>query len=105
MKKVFMKTFGKLLMGRDDGANALIAFRQQHGSDLTDSSVFFDFQDVPVLAPSFGDEFFTPLEQEYPGKIIIDNKINLAVRKAFETIEQTQKIKFTFAEFDTSTTQ
>ena len=100
MKKVYMKTYGKFLMGREDGANALLAFRQQHGDAIHQRQVFFDFQDVPVLAPSFGDEFFTPLEKEYPGRIIIDSGINTAVRKAFETIEQTQKLKFVFSTFE-----
>ena len=102
MKKIHLKTFGKILMGREEGRNSYHVFKEKLSDIPSDEKVFCDFTDVMVMAPSFCDEVFGEIEVESPGRLVIDKEVNLAIKKAFETVEQTRKIKFEFDDYDSA---
>lgn len=80
-----MRKFGDILNSRPAGREAFLAFRPKLLHDLkADETILVDFEGVKVLTPSFADEFITPLIEQYPGKISLQNTHNITVRKTLE---------------------
>ena len=101
MKRFFLKKFDSFLLDRDMGKDALDIFLKQMGNALKNKEkIFFDFSEIQVFTPSFCDEFFTDLVKEYPKSIIIDENVSHAFKVAFETVEKTTDVKFTFGKFE-----
>jgi len=99
MKRIHLKTFGKILMGREEGRSSYHVFKEKLSEIPDGEKAFCDFTDVMVMAPSFCDEVFGEIEAESPARLVIDQNVNLATKKAFETVEQARKIKFEFGEY------
>ncbi len=79
--KIEIKKFGELLISRPAGKEAFLAAKAYTlpPVDTTDEIVV-DFAGVNVLAPSWADEFLTPLRQHYSKiKILCINTENPSV--------------------------
>ncbi len=59
-----LKKFGNMLISRPAGKEALLVARAYTLPKDSQESIVFDFSGVDVLAPSWADEFITPLVQE-----------------------------------------
>jgi len=71
--KLEMKKFGLILNSRPAGREAVLRVKQI-ANGTTDNELIFDFTGVEVLTPSFADEFFTGVKNEYKDKkIVIEN--------------------------------
>ena len=82
-----LKKFGTILISRPDGREAWLA-AQAYSLPAIDSSekIEVDFSDVLVLAPSWADEFLTPLKEKYGEQVIFLKSENATVKATLETI-------------------
>lgn len=87
--------FGKFLIDRESGKNVYEILKRKINILKKDEKIFFDFREVVILNPSFCDEVFGNLVNEYPAKIVIKNA-NHAHKVAFETVEETRGVKFIY---------
>ena len=92
------KKFGKFLVDRESGKSAYDFFKYQIESMKKNEKINCYFDDVLVLNPSFCDEVFGQLEQDFPEKIILDKNMKYSMKVAFETVEETRGIKFNYSE-------
>ncbi|MBI3018573.1 MAG: STAS-like domain-containing protein [Deltaproteobacteria bacterium] len=63
--KIELKKFGTLLASRPDGREAFLAFKAYMGSLKKNEPFEIDFTDIRVLTPSWADEFFTGLKENF----------------------------------------
>ncbi len=60
-----MANFGNMLMSRTSGREDLLKAEAYIFSEIKDEEIILDFKNVKVLAPSWADEFITPLIKKY----------------------------------------
>ena len=96
--RVDLKKFGTMLVSRPNGREALLAFRPTLKTlpDNEPIEVFFD--EVTTFSPSWGDEFLSPLQEEYGDRLVLHPSTNLSVRVTLELIEESRGIRFTKTE-------
>lgn len=87
--------FGKFLIDRESGKSVYEILKRKIQSLEKSEKISMDFSEVVILNPSFCDEVFGNLVNEHPAKIVIKNA-NHAHKVAFETVEETRGIKFTY---------
>lgn len=87
--------FGKFLIDRESGKNVYEILKRKVGEFKKDEKLFLDLGGVTILNPSFCDEVFGNLESEHHGAVAIQNASE-AHKVAFETVEETRGVKFTF---------
>ena len=76
-----LKKFGTTLVSRPSGKEAWLAF-QPNLEDVSDGEdIVVDFSDVLVLAPSWADEFLTPLYDRFKDKVRLSNTDNALLRQ------------------------
>lgn len=97
MKIIQIKIFGEFLVGREEGRQAYDIFKRDYVDKYPNETFFCDFTGIKILAPSYNDEVFGRLQQEYPDKLVIDQNIPHALHVAFDTVEETRKIVFKYA--------
>lgn len=102
MKKIFLKSFGIYLNGREEGASAFQILEKEILSLQKGEQLFFDLSDVIVLAPSWCDEFFGEAEKKHSGRIVIDNSIHMGLKKSFDVVAEARDISFSFGAFSRS---
>ena len=90
--KLELKKFGQLLISRPAGKEAWLAAKAYTLSDLDDSEkIEVDFNDVLVLAPSWADEFLTPLLKDFPQRVSFLPSANQTVNSSLEIINHETK--------------
>ena len=83
-----IKKFGTILVSRPSGKEAWLAF-QPSLKDVTDTKeVRVDFKDVLVLAPSWADEFLTPLRSRFKGRVKLINTDNASIKATLEILDK-----------------
>lgn len=90
MKKIALKQFGEFLISRPAGREAwqaAVAYTLPKG----DEAIEVDFAGVQVLAPSWADEFLTPLREKFSDVYYL-NADNASVKATLETIERPQPV-------------
>ncbi len=60
-----MANFGEMLMSRSSGREDLLKAEAYLFSEIKEKEIILDFKNVKVLAPSWADEFITPLTKKY----------------------------------------
>ncbi len=79
--------FGDILMSRPAGKEAFLMAKAYILNEAKpDETIFLDFSDVKVLAPSWADEFVTNLKSNYPNKIEFLNTDNESVRESLKWV-------------------
>ena len=96
MKTIEMRKFGKYLAGRDNGKHAYDFFMNEINNMADDEKIFCNFDGVLLLAPSYCDEVFGEIQTNLPGKIVIDENINSALKKSFDVVGEVRKITFIY---------
>lgn len=92
--EIFLKKFGTTLISRPSGSEAFKAFRSTLDTLPEKESIEIDFEGVRTLAPSWGDEFLTPLITKYNRDVVLKNLDNLSVQATLDILESTNNIKF-----------
>ena len=80
-----------MLVSRPDGREALMAFQPTLNEIKNGEGIEIDFDGVDVLSPSWADEFVTPLQERYKGRIKYKNTDNSSVKATLEFLEEINK--------------
>ncbi|KKU81560.1 MAG: hypothetical protein UY07_C0015G0012 [Parcubacteria group bacterium GW2011_GWA1_47_8] len=92
--KIALKKFGTTLTSRQAGREAFSAFGPALQGVSSNESIEVDFEGVITFAPSWGDEFLTPLIEKYNGKVLLKNTGNPSVEATLDILEEVGKTKF-----------
>ena len=86
--KIELKKFGATLISRQTGREAFLAL-QPFLKDVKENEIVeVDFDGVLTFAPSWGDEFLTPLLNTYGERLILKGTSNLSVQATIEMLEK-----------------
>jgi len=91
---IALKKFGTTLISRQAGKEALSAYRPTLNDVKPDEVIKVDFTDVIAFTPSWGDEFLTPLAEEFGDRFILMSTDNPSVLATLKIIESSTGIKF-----------
>lgn len=75
-----LQKFGSILTSRQAGREALAAFRPTLHTVSPNEDIVVSFVGVSSLAPSWADEFLTPLRKEFKDKLIMQETDNASVK-------------------------
>jgi len=84
--KIYLKKFGNILTSRQMGKEAYLAFKPNMQNVTKDEQIEIDFSGVDVFSPSWGDEFLTPLLEEFGKKVILSNTDNPSIKATLELL-------------------
>lgn len=84
---IYLKKFGTTLNGRQFGRESLAAFRPSLRDVKKDEEIVIDFKGVITFTPSWGDEFLSPLFDEFSKRIILKNTENPSVQATLKLLE------------------
>ena len=76
-----LKKFGSILVSRPSGREAWLAFQPVINQINSDEKIEVDFADIAVLAPSWADEFLTPLFARFGRRVELKNTTNPSVKE------------------------
>ncbi|MDO8571526.1 MAG: DUF4325 domain-containing protein [bacterium] len=85
--RIELKKISPSLMSRQAGKEALLALRPVLNELAPHESVEIDFDGVTTFSPSWGDEFLTPLLEEYADRLILHPTDNLSVQDTLSLLE------------------
>jgi hypothetical protein len=89
MIHIEVKKLGTVLSSRPAGREALLAIKSSILRDAKKTeTVELDFAGVDALAPSWADEFVTPLTAEFEERIHYTNTQNPSVQATLEFLKQ-----------------
>ena len=77
-----------MLISRQSGREAFAALQPQLHALGTDEDLELDFDGVTTFAPSWGDEFLSPLHKKYSAKLVLRGTENPSVRATIELLEE-----------------
>lgn len=87
--KIELKKFGTVLTSRPAGKEAYLAAKAYRlPKNGENEKIEVDFSGVQVLAPSWADEFITPLLREYGARVVLLSSGNASVRATLEILNQ-----------------
>ena len=92
--RIELKKFGTTLISRQSGKEALAAFQSVLAQAKPDEVLKIDFDGVITFSPSWGDEFLTPLLNQFGDRLVLSPSDNPSVRITIELLEKTQNKKF-----------
>ena len=84
-----LRKFGTTLISRQTGREAFLALQPFLKDVKGDEMVEVDFDGVLTFAPSWGDEFLTPLLNTYGERMILKNTSNPSVQATLDILEKT----------------
>lgn len=87
--KIQMKKFGDFLSSRPAGREAYLSAQAYIFPSIDESDdVELDFEGVQVLAPSWADEFVTPLAEKWGERLHYVNTDNPSVKVTLEFLKK-----------------
>lgn len=89
-----LKKFGTTLTSRQLGKEALAAFKPNLNNISDDELVEIDFEGVTTFSPSWGDEFLSPLLEQYGERLILVNTENPSVEATLELLKNLEGKNF-----------
>ena len=92
--KIYLKKFGTTLTSRQAGKEAFLAFQPPLSEIGINEPLEIDFDGVVTFSPSWGDEFLTPLQKEFEGRLAIKHGDNPSVQATLKLLEKIHMIKF-----------
>jgi hypothetical protein len=92
--RIELKKISPSLMSRQAGKEALLALRPQLNELKNDEVLDILFEGVTTFSPSWGDEFLTPLLEEYADRVVLYPTDNLSVQDTLSLLEQMHGYKF-----------
>ena len=88
--KIQMKKFGDFLSSRPAGKEAYLSAQAYIFPSIDESGdIELDFEGVSVLAPSWADEFVTPLAEKWGDRLHCVNTDNPSVKATLEFLKKT----------------
>lgn len=85
-----LSQFGSMLISRPAGREAYLAAQAYSLPQDSEESIDIDFSGVKVVAPSWLDEFLTPLQEKFGDKVKVGTSTNPTVLASLATIAQMQ---------------
>lgn len=95
--KVNLGKFGLVLSSRQAGLEARKAFLPRLRELKKDEKIEVDFGEVSSFSPSWGDEFLTPLFEQYGDRVVLQNTENPSVRATLTLLERIKNKEDLFA--------
>jgi len=92
--KLQLEKFGKTLISRELGSEALKAFQPTLRELSKDEELEIDFSGVLTLSPSWADEFLSPLFGQLNDKLILLPSDNLSVHATLKILKEVNKRPF-----------
>ena len=92
--KLQLEKFGKTLISRELGSEALKAFQPTLREFSKDEELEIDFSGVLTLSPSWADEFLTPLLNLLGDRLILLPSDNLSVHATLRILHEANKRPF-----------
>lgn len=89
-----LQKFGTTLISRQAGREALLAFRPTLRDIKPGEKIDIDFEGILTLSPSWADEFFTPLMDEFGDRLAMLSTDNPSVKATLDILEETSGKKF-----------
>ena len=92
--KLQLEKFGQTLISRELGSEAFKAFQPTLRELSKDEELEIDFFGVLTLAPSWADEFLSPLLNQLDEKLILLPSDNLSVHATLRILQEANKRPF-----------
>ena len=92
--KLQLEKFGKTLISRELGSEALKAFAGTLRELPKDEELEIDFSGVLTLSPSWADEFLSPLLNQLEDRLILLPSENLSVHATLRILGEVNKRPF-----------
>ena len=92
--RIELKKFGTTLLSRQAGKEALAAFQPTLAHLQPNEKLEANFDGVITFSPSWGDEFLTPLLQQFGDRFVLLPTDNPSVTITVKLLEKTQHKKF-----------
>jgi hypothetical protein len=92
--KLQLEKFGKTLISRELGSEALKAFQPTLRELSKDEDLEIDFSGVLTLSPSWADEFLSPLLVQLGDKLMLLPSDNLSVHATIRILQEANKRSF-----------
>ena len=89
-----LKKFGTTLTSRQAGSEAFKALQQQLRELNSEDRLEVDFDGVLTLSPSWGDEFLTPLLEQFGERLVLLPSDNLSVQATIRLLRGIHKKDF-----------
>ena len=86
--RIALKKFGTTLTSRQAGSEAAKAFQPTLRELKSAENLEIDFDGVLTFAPSWGDEFLSPLLKKYGGNITLLHTENPSVQATLKILKQ-----------------
>lgn len=86
-----LQKFGTTLVSRQAGKEAFNAFQPSLRHVPAEENVTVDFGGVITFSPSWGDEFLTPLREEFRDRLILLPSDNPSVKVTLEILEKNRR--------------
>lgn len=83
---IYLKKFGTTLVSRQAGQEAFAALQPLLREQANDKLIEIDFEGVITFAPSWGDEFLTPLLNKYKENLVLKNAENPSVQATLKIL-------------------
>lgn len=90
-----IKKFGSVLTSRQAGKEAYAAFLPTLMSLSKNEEILVDFDGVSAFSPSWGDEFLTPLQNQFASRVRLRKSVNPSVVLTLSTLEKSNQYRFT----------
>jgi hypothetical protein len=92
--KLQLEKFGKTLISRELGSEALKAFQPTLRELSKNEELEIDFSGVLTLSPSWADEFLSPLLNQLGDKLTLLPSDNLSVHATIRILQEVNKRSF-----------
>lgn len=92
--KLQLEKFGKTLISRELGSEALKAFQPTLREFSKDEDLEIDFSGVLTLSPSWSDEFLSPLLNLFGDRLVLLPSDNLSVQATLKILQEVNKRPF-----------
>ncbi len=89
-----LEKFGKTLLSRELGSEALKAFQPTLRDLPGDEELEIDFAGVLTLSPSWADEFLSPLLDLMGSRLVLLSSDNLSVHATLRILQEANKRSF-----------
>lgn len=93
---IYLKKFGTTLVSRQAGKEAFAALQPLLREQSDNKIIEIDFEGVVTFAPSWGDEFLTPLLNKYKENLVLKNTENLSVQATLKILGKINGTAFKF---------
>ena len=92
--KLQLEKFGKTLISRELGSEALKALQPTLRELSANEQLEVDFSGVLTLSPSWADEFLSPLLERLGERLVLLSSDNLSVQATLKILQEANKRPF-----------